>query len=84
MTPSLQSNPASILEVEADGKLQLPHGCAVFQGRNLAVVAPLAIDTAVSSIVLAESIDGVIENVEGIHAELRAEPLRDPEFLHRR
>ncbi len=72
------------LEVEADGKLQLPHGRAALQSRNLAIVAALAIDTAVSPVVLAESIDGVIENVESIHAELRAESFRDLELLHRR
>ena len=87
MTPSHEPNdaaaPASTLEIEADSKLQLSHRCATFQGRNLAVVAPLAINTAVSSIVRAEGIDRVIEHVEGIHAELRAKPLCDPKLLHR-
>src|ERR1700682_6375700 len=75
MTPSLiKAAPASTLEIEADGKLQLSHGRATLQGCDLAVIATLAIDTAIRSIVLTEGIDGMIENVEGIYAELCTEP----------
>lgn len=72
------------LEVEADRKLQLPHGRAALEAGNLSVVAVWAINATVSPIVRAESVHGVIEHVEGIRAELCGEPLRDPELLHRR
>ena len=84
MTPSSEANPASILEVEADSKLQLPHSRATFQAGDLPVVSTLAINAVVSSIVCTESIDGVIENVEGVHPELRADSFRDMELLYRR
>ena len=53
----------------------------LLQARNLSVVTARAINASGGSIVGAESVDRMIEHVEGIHAELRAEPLRDPNFL---
>ena len=84
MTPSSKANPLLFLEVQADGELQFPHGRAAFEGGDLPVVATLTINAAVGSIVLTEGIDGMIENVEGIHAELRTEPLEDLELLYHR
>ena len=83
MTLSLEMVRLLFLEVEANGELQLPHRGAILQGSDLAVVAALAINTTVCPVVLAEGVNRVIEDVEGIHAELCAESFRDPKLLDR-
>src|SRR5450631_1004616 len=77
--PPCKDRSPSILEVEADGELQLPHGCTALQGCDFAVVAALAINTAIRSVVLAESVDRMVEDIESIHAELRAQSLENLE-----
>ena len=72
------------LEVEPDCELQLSHCGATFKSRNLTVVATLAIDTCLRPVVRTESINRMVEYVEGIHAELRVKSLFDGELLHDR
>jgi hypothetical protein len=74
----------SDLKVEADCKLQLPHRGAALQAGDLPVVAALAVDTRVRPVVGTERVYGVIEHIEGIHAELRTEFLANREYLHDR
>src|SRR5262252_3342915 len=72
------------LEIEADRKLQLPHRGAIFNIRNLAVVATLAIDTGVRPVVSAEGIHRMVEDIKGIHAELCGQAFVDGELLYNR
>ena len=70
------------LEIQPDGKLQLPHASSVFDIGNLSVVTALAVDTRLSTIVPAKRVDRVIEDVESVHAELGVQSLCNPELFY--
>ena len=72
------------LEVESDSELQRSHAGSAFESCNLPVVASLAVDAAVGSIIRTEGVHRVIEYVKRVHAELRHEPLVDVEPLRDR
>lgn len=61
----------SLLEVEADRELQLPHGRPTFETGDLPIVATLAINASLSAVVRAKCIHRVVEHVEGVYTELR-------------
>src|SRR5205823_8676262 len=69
------------LEVEPNGELQLTHHRAAFEAGNFSIVATRTVDTRLRPVVGTESVDRVVKDVEGIHAELRRQFLRDPESL---
>ena len=72
------------LKVEAQCELQLPHVCSTFESGDLPIVTARAINARVGTVVGAEGINGMIENVEGIHTELSGDPLCDRDFLGHR
>src|SRR5262252_4486728 len=72
------------LEIETDRELQLPHRGAIFNIRNLAIVATLAINAGIPSVVLTKRIHRVVEYIESIHPELCRQPFVDREPLHHR
>ena len=69
------------LEVESQGKLQLPHCRTAFQARDLPVVASLTVYAGLGSIVCAERVNRMIEHIESVRAELETKPLGDQESL---
>ena len=76
---SLQKKALQRLKIQAYGKLQLPHACAIFKSGNLSVVASLAIDTSCSAVIGTEGINRMIEDIEGVNAKLRAQAFFDRE-----
>ena len=69
------------LEVESQGKLQLPHCRTAFQAGDLPVIASLTVYAGLGSVVCTESVDRVIEYVESIRTELHTQSLGHKESL---
>jgi hypothetical protein len=75
---------SGVLEVEPYRELNLTHCAAVFNVRDFTVIAALAINAGVTSVLLTKSVNRVVEHVEEIRSELRAEPLTDTELFNHR
>lgn len=61
----------SLLEVESDRELQLPHACPAFETGDLPIVATLAINASRGPVIRTKCIYRVVEHIEGIYTELR-------------
>jgi len=70
------------LEVQAERELQLTHRGPAFYIRYLPVVATLAVNATIGSIIAAECVDWVVKDVKSVHAELKLDPLSDGNVLH--
>ena len=71
----------SVLEGESQHKSQEPHGCVVLDVGDAPGI-PTAIDTSIALGVV-EAQDRVVEDVVGIHAELRPVALGDAEVFRK-
>ena len=71
------------LERQSQTELDLTHGASTFDIGDLSIVATLAVNATVGSVVCTEGKHWMIEDIEGIHDEFRPHALSDSKgFRH--
>ena len=79
-TPSMNCD-SRMLEVEPQRELQFPHRGSTFDVCYFPVIAALAINARVGSVISAERVHRVVEEVKCVHAELSFDSLCDRDSL---